>query len=250
MFRVEADGGGRQNVHGEVRRELQNVLAGLLRRTGLAIGGHRVSTLICLGEVKRPHGRSLADRRSIGSHAGMAGVKRKRTRQSLAVRSATVSNATEHVRSKHMNWPGRYARPANEIFDTNSQPGQPRLSTGGTDHRAKCSSTSSHRSHRSRRNRGNPDSRDNHGNRRNGSPKPSAGNRRFRHFPCRTDGTSRGSRQQFLLPRAIQIATAKNSVSAEHPHSAASMPKHRLRAKRSIRQHLTLVPRLWRRASA
>src|SRR5215475_14755058 len=45
---IEADDGVRQDISGEVRCKLQNVFVSLPRDAALAIGSHRVSTLVCL----------------------------------------------------------------------------------------------------------------------------------------------------------------------------------------------------------
>ena len=160
-----------------------------------------------------------------------------RCRRVQSARQATQVN---------MNRPGRQSSPANESSNMLRNQRLPRLSRAG-----RHPTTRSTRRHRSRRN-GKHDSHGNHrnGSHHNGSPKPFAGSRRCRHFPCRKDGRWQGSRQQFLLRQAVRIATAKNSVFAEYPRLASSMRKHRLRAKRSTRQRPMPAPRLWRHASA
>ena len=50
---IEADHIGRKYIGGEVRRESQDVLAGLLRNAARAIGCHRVSTRILLPVISR-----------------------------------------------------------------------------------------------------------------------------------------------------------------------------------------------------
>ena len=178
-----------------------------------------------------------------------AAFKWKYIQKSPAVRSITASNVSGKMTCANTNWPGRCSRPANGIFEKDTQ--LVGLSRGGRHPTTR--STLRRRSHRSRNrahNRGSHGNRDTHGSHRNGSPRPSAGSRPCHQFPCRTDGRSRGSRQQFPLRRATRIATAKSSVSAECPQWAASMRKHRLRAKRSTRQRPTLVLPLLRHASA
>src|SRR6185437_900830 len=185
MLGIEADSRRRQDIGGKIRRELQDILAGLLRRAAIAFGGHRVSTRDCLASWER---RRIANVRlpavCTGSRASIfrPGWKYK----------ASKPLSPDAPQAYTWNWPGRWSIPARRTsIAMRNQRASP-LSRGGNSPR--IYSTGQQRSRRNRnrgkngnRNRGNR----NHGSRHSDSRVPSAGSRCCR-FPCRRGGTWRG----------------------------------------------------------
>jgi hypothetical protein len=69
---IEADHVGRKYIGGEVRRESQNVFAGLARNAAFAIGCHRVSTRILLPVQIASGARRNENKKVAGSIASPA----------------------------------------------------------------------------------------------------------------------------------------------------------------------------------
>src|SRR6185312_2691625 len=105
MLGIEADSRRRQDIGGKVRRELQDILAGLLRRAAIAFGGHRVSTRDCLASWKR---RRIANVRlpavCTGSRASIFRPEWKY--------KASKPLSGDAPQAYTWNWPGRWSIPA------------------------------------------------------------------------------------------------------------------------------------------
>src|SRR6185369_11412029 len=110
VLRIEADHIGRKHIGGEVRRESQNVLAGLARHGALAIVSHRISTRILLSVIfKLPErGEPLVPPDLSADVDWNCSNELEHTRLSPASRPCWQANGATQTR----NWPGRSrARP-------------------------------------------------------------------------------------------------------------------------------------------
>ena len=118
---IEADHIGRKYIGGEVRRESQNVLAGLARHAALAIGFHGVSTRILLPVISdRQCTANRSSRRDLCAHVDWnCSIELEHTRLSSASCPCWQATATTKTR----NWPGRSrARPMKSwLVDTQSE---------------------------------------------------------------------------------------------------------------------------------